>query len=73
MIGFWHRARAWFALHGIGRITRLVTDNGPCYKAHAFERSIRAQVARHQFIRAYTPRHNGKVCEYRSWCWTVLA
>lgn len=64
LIGFWHRARAWFALHGIVRITRLVTDNGPCYKAHAFERSIRAQVATHQFIRAYTPRHNGKVERY---------
>ena len=73
VIGFWARARAWFALHGISRITRLVTDNGPCYKAHAFERSIRGQVARHQFTRAYTPRHNGKVCEYRWWCWTVLA
>lgn len=64
VIGFWARARAWFALHGIARITRLVTDNGPCYKAHAFERSIRAQVATHQFIRAYTPRHNGKVERY---------
>ena len=64
VIAFWHRARAWFAAHGIDRITRLVTDNGPCYKAHAFERSIRGQVARHQFIRAYTPRHNGKVERY---------
>lgn len=64
VIGFWARARAWFAAHGIVRITRLVTDNGPCYKAHAFERSIRQQVARHQFIRAYTPRHNGKVERY---------
>ncbi len=64
VIGFWARARAWFALHGIARITRLVTDNGPCYKAHAFERSIRGHIARHQFIRAYTPRHNGKIERY---------
>ncbi|ROR53723.1 transposase IS481 family protein [Luteococcus japonicus] len=64
VIGFWARARAWFSLHGIGRITRLVTDNGPCYKAHAFERSITGHVAKHQYIRAYTPRHNGKVERY---------
>lgn len=64
VIGFWTRARAWFAAHGIGRITRLVTDNGPCYKAHAFERSIRGHVATHQFTRAYTPRHNGKAERY---------
>ena len=64
VIGFWARARAWFSLHGIGRITRLVTDNGPCYKAHAFERSIAGHVAKHQYIRAYTPRHNRKVERY---------
>lgn len=64
VIGFWARARAWFALHGITRITRLVTDNGPCYKSHAFNRSIAGHVAHHQFIRAYTPRHNGKVERY---------
>lgn len=64
VIRFWARARAWFAAHGIHRITRLVTDNGPCYKAHAFERSIRGQISWHQFIRAYTPRHNGKVERY---------
>ena len=64
VIGFWGRARAWFALHGITRITRLVTDNGPCCKSHAFNRSIANHVAHHQFIRAYTPRHNGKVERY---------
>lgn len=64
VIGFWARARAWFAAHGISRITRLVTDNGPCYTSHAFNRSIAGHVARHQFIRAYTPRHNGKVERY---------
>lgn len=61
VIWFWARARAWFTAHAINRITRLVTDNGPCHKAHAFERSITAKVAMHQFPRADTPRHNGKV------------
>lgn len=25
-----HRARVWFAAHGITRIERIVTDNGAC-------------------------------------------
>ncbi|MGC7103187.1 helix-turn-helix domain-containing protein, partial [Amycolatopsis lurida] len=32
-IGFTHRARAFFAQHGITHIHRLVTDNGACYRA----------------------------------------
>ncbi len=54
MTGFWARARTWFAAHGIDRITRLITDNGPCYKSHAFNRSIAAHVATHQYTRPYT-------------------
>ena len=33
--GFWARARAWSAAHGITRITRVVTDNGSCYRSTA--------------------------------------
>lgn len=33
-IGFVHRARAWFAAHGIHHIDRIVTDNGSCYRAN---------------------------------------
>ena len=62
-IGFFHRARAFFAAHGITRITRVITDNGPNYTARAFTRTVCA-VARHQRIRAFTPRHNGKVERY---------
>ena len=39
------------------------TDNGPNYTAKTFHRTVTA-VARHQRIRAYTPRHNGKVERY---------
>lgn len=53
-IGFFHRARAYFAAHGITRITRLVTDNGSNYTATAFQRSIKAFIGRHQRIRPYT-------------------
>ncbi|MEU5599626.1 IS481 family transposase [Streptomyces sp. NPDC020298] len=61
-IAFLHRARAWFAAHGITRIERLVTDNGACYRADAFTRALLS--SRHQRIRPYTPRHNGKVERY---------
>ncbi|MBO0882455.1 MAG: IS481 family transposase [Mycobacterium sp.] len=61
-IGFAHRARAFFAAHGITHIHRIVTDNGACYKAHHFAHVLRG--AHHQRITPYTPRHNGKVERY---------
>lgn len=57
-----HRARAWFAAHGISHIERIVTDNGACYRADAFARALLG--SRHQRITPYTPRHNGKVERY---------
>lgn len=62
-IAFFHRARAFFAAHGIARITRVVTDNGSNYRAKNFTRTV-AAASRHQRTRAYTPRHNGKVERY---------
>lgn len=61
-IGFMHRARVWFAAHGIDRIQRIVTDNGSCYRAKDFVHVLHG--ARHQRITPYTPRHNGKVERY---------
>ncbi len=61
-IGFTHRARAFFAAHGITHIHRLVTDNGACYRAKDFATVLRG--ARHQRITPYTPRHNGKIERY---------
>jgi transposase InsO family protein len=58
-IGFTHRARAFFARHGITHIHRILTDNGACYRARDFATVLRG--ARHQRITPYTPRHNGKV------------
>jgi len=63
-IGFFHRARAFFAAHGITRMVRVITDNGPNYTAKTFHRTVTAVASRHQRIRAYTPRHNGKVERY---------
>jgi len=56
-ISFMHRARAWFAAHGITHIQRIVTDNGSCYRAKDFAHVLHG--ARHQFITAYTPLLTG--------------
>lgn len=61
-VGFLERARAWFAMHGINSIERIVTDNGACYRSRTFVESVRP--SRHQRISPYTPRHNGKVERY---------
>lgn len=64
-IGFMGRARAFFAAHAITRITRVVTDNGSCYRAATFTRAMNTLgVSVHQRIRPFTPRHNGKVERY---------
>jgi transposase InsO family protein len=64
-IGFFCRARAFFASHGIGRIVRVVTDNGANYRSKDFGRAVNAFASRHQRTRPYTPRHNGKVERYQ--------
>ncbi|CAN5139350.1 IS481 family transposase [soil metagenome] len=61
-IAFLDRARAWFDAHGISQIERIVTDNGSCYRAHAFADAMGE--SRHQRIAPYTPRHNGKIERY---------
>ncbi|MDB1087357.1 IS481 family transposase [Streptomyces sp. ACA25] len=62
-IAFLHRARAFYAAHGITHIQRIVTDNGACYRANDFTRALLG--SRHQRITPYTPRHNGKVERYQ--------
>lgn len=59
-IGFLFRTRAWFAAHGVTRFTRIVTDNGSCYRAKDFTRAVRSFASRRQRTRPYTPRHNGQ-------------
>jgi transposase InsO family protein len=62
-VAFLARARVFLAAHGISRINRLVTDNGACYRSTAFARAV-TDLGRHQRIRPFTPRHNGKVERY---------
>ena len=61
-IAFMHRARAFFAAHGIEHVHRVVTDNGACYRARDSAKVLHR--TRHQRITPYTPRHNGEVERY---------
>lgn len=58
---FWGRARTFFAEHGI-TVTAVMTDNGSCYRSHAFADALGAGV-KHRRTRPYRPQTNGKVCE----------
>jgi transposase InsO family protein len=52
-------AVAWFSQLGIAT-RRVLTDNGPCYKAHRFTRACAQLNLQHRRTRPYTPRTNGK-------------
>jgi transposase InsO family protein len=58
-VRFLWRALAWFRRHGI-RVRRLMTDNGPGYRAHVFTAACAGAHLRHLRTRPYTPRTNGK-------------
>jgi len=59
-VGFLERANHWFAMHGI-TIERVLTDNGPGYKSHAWRDRCAELEITHTRIQPYTPRTNGKV------------
>ena len=59
-VGFWHRARAWFANHGI-KVSCVMTDNGPAYKSHVFGDAVRSGGAWQLRIPPFNPQINGKV------------
>lgn len=56
---FWARAAAWFAAAGI-TITRVLTDNGSCYRSQAFAEALGPAIT-HKRTRPYRPQTNGKV------------
>jgi transposase InsO family protein len=56
---FLRRAVAFFAAHGV-RVERVMTDNGPCYRAVAHALACRALGLKHLRTRPYRPRTNGK-------------
>lgn len=59
-MGFWQRANAFFAAHGIA-VERVLTDNGSCYKAKLFTHTLAEAGIAHKKTRPYRPQTNGKV------------
>jgi len=57
--GFLRRAIAFFRRYGI-RVERVLTDNGPCYRAVLHTLACRALGIKHLRTRPYRPRTNGK-------------
>ncbi|OQJ54373.1 IS481 family transposase [Clavibacter sepedonicus] len=55
---FWARANAFFTTAGI-TVIRVLTDNGSCYRSHAFTEAL-GTIA-HTRTRPYRPQTNGKV------------
>lgn len=41
-------------------VTRVMTDNGPCYKSHLFRDTCKALGIKHLRTKPYTPQTNGK-------------
>jgi transposase InsO family protein len=59
-VGFWRRARAFFADHGI-LVREVLTDNGSCYRSGDWLKEVVAGGATPRFTRPYRPQTNGKV------------
>ena len=58
-LAFLDRALAWVRAQGIA-VQAVMTDNGPAYRSHAWQRHCTAHHLRHLRIRLSTPRTNGK-------------
>ncbi|QBY02703.1 IS481 family transposase [Rhodophyticola sp. CCM32] len=52
-------AVAWYATMGV-TVARVMTDNGSCYKSHAFKAACAELGIRHIRTKPYTPKTNGK-------------
>ena len=58
-IAFLKKAVAFYQNLGVN-ITRVMTDNGACYKSNAFRKACKKLSIRHIRTKPYTPRTNGK-------------
>ncbi len=59
-IAFLKATVAYYANLGV-KVERVMTDNGSCYKSHAFRRACKRLGVRHIRTKPYTPKTNGKV------------
>ncbi|ALG15372.1 IS481 family transposase [Kibdelosporangium phytohabitans] len=57
---FWQRARNFFHTSGI-TVTRVLTDNGSCYRSRLWRDTLTAAGITHKRTRPYRPQTNGKV------------
>lgn len=59
-IGVLRRAVGWFAMRGV-RVERVLSDNGSCYKSHAWRAACADLQIKHKRTRPYRPQTNGKI------------
>jgi transposase InsO family protein len=55
-----HRAVAWFAERGV-LVERVLSDNGSCYRSHAWRDACDLLGVTHKRTRPYRPQTNGKI------------
>jgi transposase InsO family protein len=58
-VAFLHAAVAYYASLGV-TVSRVMTDNGGCYKSRAFRHACKALRLKHIRTKPYTPKTNGK-------------
>jgi len=58
-VAFLKAAVSYYASLGV-TVERVMTDNGSCYRSHAFRRACKRLKLRHIRTRPYTPKTNGK-------------
>lgn len=72
---FLKAAVAYYASLGV-TVTRVMTDNGSCYRSTAFARACRKLGLRHIRTKPYTPKTNGKAERFiqtalREWAYAI--
>jgi transposase InsO family protein len=55
-----HRAVGWFQARGV-TVERVLSDNGSCYKSHAWRHACAELRITHKRTRPYRPQTNGKI------------
>jgi transposase InsO family protein len=59
-IGVLRRAVSWFRSRGV-TVERVLSDNGSCYKSHAWRNACAELHVQHKRTRPYRPQTNGKI------------